>query len=231
MTITLKLYSSIALSLLLFYSVSRTLADQVYYPRTMGKYVRRLNTTSPLKPVGRALAFGWIRTVLRTVRGPDSDVINLIGVDAFMFLRFVHLSLTYLLKISTLGLLVLVPLYYTGKSNGVEGLDRFSLTNLLDGDDPDATGRLWAPAVFGYVFTYMFVNMLEGEYEAFVKVRKRHVGERVASSGPRGGAAVKQVRVWGGGAIAHGGEGGGWERGLPGRTAWEDCLGGLPGRT
>jgi hypothetical protein len=59
----------------------------------------------------------------------------------------------------------------------------------------DASPRLWAPAIFAYIFTYATMQLLTAEYKAFVVLRKKFVSQRVSSSGPRDSLAVKRHSV------------------------------------
>jgi hypothetical protein len=68
---------------------------------------------------------------------------------------------------SFFGLLVLAPIYGTAGGGFIEW-KKFTLANVVDGT---AGTQLWAPAIFGYLFTFYFCYLMQSEYENFIQKR------------------------------------------------------------
>ena len=186
MWLSLELNAFLFLFFVLFYDYFRRTVEQIYYPKLMKKYKNRLRIKAPPKPPFKFL--NWPIIVLRSAKN-EEELIKYMGVDAFMFLRFMRLCLSFLIKVSLLSVIVLVPIYSTGK-NKQPGLDQFSIGNL----DFKST-KLWAPCFIIYLISYFFLGMLADEYKNFVEVRKTFVAHREANSGPINSSAIKQHSV------------------------------------
>jgi len=188
LTSSVYLYAGVFVCLLLFYEFGRTRVLQVYYPKTMGKYIRRLRIHAPDKP--SKTLFSWPFKILSFMSQPDDCTIKYLGMDALMFLRFVWLCFKFFLTIAVPSLAILVPIFSSGVAEDAGGMDTYSMSNVVDGSN-----RLWAPVVAAYVFTYFFLGALTAEYLHFVQLRKTYVAQRIANSGPVNGTMIKQHSV------------------------------------
>ncbi|KAL7532115.1 hypothetical protein ACHAXR_005624, partial [Thalassiosira sp. AJA248-18] len=125
-------------------------------------------------------AFSWVRVCLFM---SDEEIINRVGFDALIFLRFHRLALRCIVKMSVFSFLVLLPLNFTGggraKANDLKGyVDsllftdflRFTMANVSSGSD-----RLWVHCFAAYLLTIIVVRELLIEYNAYSSIRHRYL--------------------------------------------------------
>ncbi len=71
------------------------------------------------------------------------------------------------------GLLILTPLYSTASTLQLQW-DRYTLSNVMSSAD-NTKYRLWAAAIFGYVFCAYFCQLLYAEYNNFSVNRLKYL--------------------------------------------------------
>ena len=109
----------------------------------------------------------------------DEEIIQRIGFDALVFLRFHRLALRCIVKMSIFSFVVLLPLNYTGGGHsnaqdlrGYVGsllftdFLRFTMANVSGGSP-----RLWVHCFAAYLLTGIVVRELLVEYETFSNIR------------------------------------------------------------
>lgn len=106
-------------------------------------------------------AFGWLWSLYHIT---EDDILAMVGLDAYMLLRFHVVCLKLCCFLSFWGLLILTPLYSTAAVTSQ--WDTYTLTNVLKGEE-SMKFRLWAAAVFGYIFSAYFCKLLQAEYNNF----------------------------------------------------------------
>lgn len=107
----------------------------------------------------------WIFQVLKV---SDETLLENIGLDGYIFLRYLKMCFNICL-ISCLGAIILIPIYATSSSDSdIIGIDTLSMANIENGDI-----RLWAPFVFIYLFTLLFLYFLYKEYENFIWAKSK----------------------------------------------------------
>lgn len=112
-----------------------------------------------------------------------SQIINRVGYDSLIFLRFHRLALRCIVKMSVFSFIVLLPLNYTGGGNanasdlkGYVGsllstdFLRFTMANVSGGSP-----RLWVHCFAAYLLTAIVVRELLVEYNAFHNIRHRYL--------------------------------------------------------
>ncbi|KAJ2375688.1 hypothetical protein IW150_002411, partial [Coemansia sp. RSA 2607] len=140
----------------LLFGVLRQRWPYIFSPRT------RLTITAPAALPGGL--FGWVGVTLKT---PESHVLNTLGLDCVVFLRFYKMCLRLLLDVCVLSMAVIWPINVRwSKSNVARGVDGttdvqaskhavtdylFNLT--LDSDDPQQRWYLLAHIFFAYAFS------------------------------------------------------------------------------
>jgi len=125
-------------------------------------------------------AFSWVKVCLYM---SDEEIINRVGFDALIFLRFHRLALRCIVKMSVFSFLVLLPLNFTGggraKANDLkEYVDsllftdflRFTMANVSSGSN-----RLWVHCFAAYLLTIIVVRELLIEYNAYSSIRHRYL--------------------------------------------------------
>ena len=128
-------------------------------------YIKRLQPRfediSRVPPEPPKSLFGWFFAINAI---SELDVLRMVGLDAYMLLRYHVVCYKLALFLSFWGLLLLVPLYSTVAADSA--WDRYTLSNVLAGED-SYKFRLWAAAIFGYVFSAYFCQLLYAEYSNF----------------------------------------------------------------
>ncbi|KAL3827215.1 hypothetical protein ACHAXA_006770 [Cyclostephanos tholiformis] len=125
-------------------------------------------------------AFSWVKVCLLI---SDEEIINRVGYDSLIFLRFHRLALRCIVKMSIFSFLVLLPLNFTGgggtKTNDLKGyVDsllftdflRFTMANIKTGSN-----RLWVHCFAAYLLTIIVVRELLIEYNAYSSIRHRYL--------------------------------------------------------
>eukprot|EP00571_Detonula_confervacea_P006281 CAMPEP_0172319724 /NCGR_PEP_ID=MMETSP1058-20130122/38513_1 /TAXON_ID=83371 /ORGANISM="Detonula confervacea, Strain CCMP 353" /LENGTH=1134 /DNA_ID=CAMNT_0013034843 /DNA_START=202 /DNA_END=3606 /DNA_ORIENTATION=+ len=125
-------------------------------------------------------AFSWVKICLFI---SDEEIINRVGFDSLIFLRFHRLALRCILKMSVFSFLVLLPLNFTGggraAANDLKGyVDsllftdflRFTMANVSSGSN-----RLWVHCFAAYLLTIIVVRELLIEYNAYSSIRHRYL--------------------------------------------------------
>ena len=116
----------------------------------------------------------------------DDEIIQRIGFDALIFLRFHRLALRCIVKMSVFSFLVLLPLNYTGgghaKAQDIKGYVgslfftdflRFTMANVSGGSP-----RLWVHCFAAYLLTVIVIRELLVEYETFNSIRHCYLLQR-----------------------------------------------------
>lgn len=116
----------------------------------------------------------------------DEEIINRIGYDSLIFLRFHRLALRCIVKMSVFSFVVLLPLNFTGgghaNASDLKGYVgsllftdflRFTMANVSGGSP-----RLWVHCFAAYLLTGIVIRELLIEYEAFNGIRHRYLLSR-----------------------------------------------------
>eukprot|EP00535_Pseudo-nitzschia_heimii_P006651 CAMPEP_0197178896 /NCGR_PEP_ID=MMETSP1423-20130617/4019_1 /TAXON_ID=476441 /ORGANISM="Pseudo-nitzschia heimii, Strain UNC1101" /LENGTH=1127 /DNA_ID=CAMNT_0042628715 /DNA_START=243 /DNA_END=3623 /DNA_ORIENTATION=- len=120
--------------------------------------------------------FDWVKVCFYL---SDHEIIQRIGYDALIFLRFHRLALRCIVKMIVFSFLVLLPLNYTGAGGAnaqnikgyvetlfVTDFLRFTMANVKGGSP-----RLWVHCFAAYLQTAIVVRELLVEYETFNSIR------------------------------------------------------------
>ena len=163
-----QLKSTIIANLLIFMMISAVFEasrhiKRIYSPRRTKKLVEEGRV--PLAPMSNGYPLYWL-VVLSTVT--EKDFLSMVGLDAYMFLRYIKLCIRISVFFSSMGLIFLVPIYNTAIGDEDSAWARYTLANVKD--DPNAT-RLWTPVIFAYVFAAVFCHMFGSEYKHFMEKR------------------------------------------------------------
>lgn len=132
---------------------------EIYAPRLRTKPHR----CPPQPPSG---LFGWLTT---TYSLSDEETLRVVGLDAFMFLRYLKIFARVGLGCGIFGLMTLVPIYGTAnKKDGVVGIAMYTMSQISPGGD-----RLWASLLCYWGYTLVLLYLLYSEYEYFAQLRQK----------------------------------------------------------
>ena len=132
-------------------------------------YHRRL--TNKLKNTGRAqnpphmYPFGWIVSVYNIA---DNEVLRMVGLDAYMFLRVQKLLFKTSLFFTLCGLIILLPTYATG-TNKLQYWGKYTIANVESNSDV-----LWVTTIVMYMFAFLVCRLFYEEYNEFFRRRIHH---------------------------------------------------------
>jgi hypothetical protein len=123
--------------------------------------------------------FSWVKVCLYL---SDEEIINRIGYDSLIFIRFHRLALRCIVKMSIFSFVVLLPLNFTGNISRSQDIREmmfftnfmlFSMANI-----ENASPRFWVHCFAAYLLTGIVVRELLIEYETFNSIRHRYLLSR-----------------------------------------------------
>lgn len=160
---------AVGIAIFFAFSIIRNWNKRVYQPRT---YLVKEEIRSP------ELEGGLLKWINASIRVHDNTLVDRIGLDAYMFLRFLRMSAILFSAFTLIGIPILIPL------NVVNGVDSRpppggqpvtqstpSLTRLAIGNVADSW-RLWFHLALTVLFSGATVYMLWKEMQEYT--RRRH---------------------------------------------------------
>lgn len=119
-------------------------------------------------PIGKGY-FAWITPVLKT---KEQDLVDRVGLDAVVFLRFAKMCRNIFLVLSVLGCTILIPINLTNRSTNWTGqfVDGFARMTPLH----TTTNAMWSQVVCAYVFDIVVAYFLWRNYRAVRALRRRY---------------------------------------------------------
>jgi hypothetical protein len=112
-------------------------------------------------PLGKGV-FAWIGPLWKTT---EQDLVNLVGMDATIFMRFTRMCRDMLLVLSVLGCCILIPVNWTHTDTDTVWLSRVTPTNVW----ADAH---WATVVTAWLFTIVVCGFLWWNYRKVLLLRR-----------------------------------------------------------
>lgn len=122
-------------------------------------------------PPPRKYIFGWVVDVLSV---SEDDLLKMIGLDAYMFIRFINAAIRISAFISFWNILVLLPAYTLCPDGTRELWSKYTLANV---PNRASAGTLWVPAIFAYLFSAYYCYVLKHEYENFLEKRANYLDQ------------------------------------------------------
>jgi len=127
--------------------------------------------------------FSWIKICFYV---SDEEIINRVGFDSMIFIRFHRLALRCIVRMSVFSFALLLPLNFTGggraNASDLKGYVgsllftdflRFTMANVTGGSP-----RLWFHCIAAYVLTGIVTRELMKEYNAYHNIRHRYLLSR-----------------------------------------------------
>ena len=123
----------------LVFEVCRPHLPRLYSPRR----TRLLVAANRIPAQPSKYPFGWLWQVSQI---SEEELLQMVGLDAYMFMRFIKLCIKFCFVVTFLGLVILVPVYATGTmANENNEWGRYTLAKV---NSDDTAARLWAPSHF-----------------------------------------------------------------------------------
>jgi len=148
------LNSFVGVMMLLLYEGLRRIMPSVY-----GGLLQNFEDATPSKSSWSPL---WIIHVLKI---PWSEVRVKVGLDAYMFLRYIRMAMRITSISAFWGIIILWPTYYSG-SGHAKGWYTYSMANIEQSD-----WRMWIPFCFTYLMTAYVLWSLKEEYKHYLSQR------------------------------------------------------------
>jgi hypothetical protein len=118
-------------------------------------------------PLGKGI-FAWIFPLWST---SEQDLVNLVGMDAALFMRFTRMCRNIFLILAVLGCAVVVPIYYTnfaGINDNGNWLLRVTPMNVWGPPH-------WATVVFAWISTIVICGFLWWNYRKVLQLRRQYM--------------------------------------------------------
>ncbi|KAE8152700.1 hypothetical protein BDV25DRAFT_137642 [Aspergillus avenaceus] len=151
-----------SLLLALLFSLFRPRHSVVYAPKV--KHADRKHTPPP---VGKGL-FAWIKPVLRT---KESELVDCIGLDATVFLRFTKMCRNIFIFLSIIGCGVMIPLNLTQSNKDSKStLSAFvTMTPLYV-----SVEAIWGQVICAWAFDFIVAFFLWRNYKGILALRRKY---------------------------------------------------------
>lgn len=116
--------------------------------------------------------FAWFKPLIKC---QEVDLIDKLGLDAIVFLRFLRMCRTIFLCLSVIGCLVVIPVNVTCSLKAAPAGEREVSIQWLTLMTSNFTGRcMWAHVIIAWVFDAIIVYILYINYVAITKLRKNY---------------------------------------------------------
>lgn len=139
------------------FSFLRPYNSVVYAPKL--KHADEKHTPPPL---GKGV-FAWVVPLWST---SEQDLINLVGMDAAVFLRFTRMCRNIFLVLSVFGCAILVPINWTNfAADEAKWLSRITPLNVW-------ASAHWATVVFAWLLTIVVCGFLWWNYRKVLQMRR-----------------------------------------------------------
>lgn len=159
----------IALIIILVFSYLRPKHEKIYQPyfKMLTEFLhdkipeKRLSLLKKLTL--SSSFFAWLTPAFKL---NDNELYEVVGFDAFVYLRFIRLCFKILAFSLPYAAIVLIPMNVVD-GEGLTGLDRLTLGNIFDESD-----KLWAHLIGVWMFSLILYYFMYVEWKVYVKYRQ-----------------------------------------------------------
>ncbi|KAF9278686.1 hypothetical protein BGZ68_008415 [Mortierella alpina] len=148
----------IAIVVFVAFCIVRNWSKKIYQPKT---YLVTEDIRSPELPPG---VFSWITASFKV---KDTELLQKVGLDAYMYLRFLRMNAMFFAGCVLLAIPIILPINILGEQ-GLNGLPSMSIGNVSTSQGK----RLWAHLVLTYIFCGAAIVLLWREMQEYT--RRRH---------------------------------------------------------
>ncbi|EEP82553.1 conserved hypothetical protein [Uncinocarpus reesii 1704] len=152
----------VTLGLALLFSLFRPRNSVVYAPKL--KHADRKHAPPPL---GKGM-FAWITPIIKT---REDEILDKVGMDATVFLRFTRMCRNIFLILSLIGCAIMIPINVTGSDNFTKGLSAFTTMTPMYVSNPKV---LWGHVACAWGIDAIVAYFLWHNYRAMGRLRKRY---------------------------------------------------------
>ena len=165
----------ITLILLVVFSILRPRFDFVYQPNFklltdfMSKKIPETKLTLLRKVTLSSSFLAWLTPAFKV---NTDELYDLVGFDAFIYLRFLRLCFRIAAFSLPYAAVVLVPINVYGGNDQV-GMDILTLGNISQ-----ASSKLWAHLIGVWLFSFLMYHLLYTEWQVYVEYRQKYLKEK-----------------------------------------------------
>ena len=153
---------AVAVVLALLFSLFRPRHSIVYAPK-----VKHADHKHTPPPVGKGF-FSWFKPVLHT---KEPQLVECIGLDATIFLRFTKMCRNIFIFMSIVGCSIMIPVNLTQSDGALkQGFSAFSTMTPLY----VSTTAVWSQVACAWAFDIIIAFFLWGNYRAIVRLRRNY---------------------------------------------------------
>ncbi|KAM5472997.1 hypothetical protein MauCBS54593_002710 [Microsporum audouinii] len=149
--------------LALLFSLVRPRNSVVYAPK-----LKHADKSHAPPPLGKGI-FAWITPIIKL---KEDELVDRMGMDATIFLRFTRMCRNMFLVMSIIGCLIMIPVnvHYSNRkiANGTKSLFDFMTPELVWGEP------LWSNIACAWAFNFIVMYFLWHNYRAIHRLRKRY---------------------------------------------------------
>lgn len=161
----------VAIVLFLIFCFLRPRVPDVFYHRRALNQLRSENDINQRRvrltqPIPSDSFFGWIGPLWATT---EESVLDNIGLDAVMFLRYLRTSFYILAILALFSTIILMPVFATAQKGVVQGLRIVSLGNV-----PENSPRLWAVVVLEFMTAAVVLFFVMKDLRFYASVRRKY---------------------------------------------------------
>jgi hypothetical protein len=129
----------------------------------------RQHTCSHRTPKSFLASLGPFRWAYEAYKFPSEELLRCIGLDSYMFIRFLRLGARMTFFVGTILSLILLPIYSTGFAHGDDTVEfnKITLARVEKG-----SARMWATVFAWYAFVGFFLYNLWTEWNLYAKHRR-----------------------------------------------------------
>ncbi|KAF9925011.1 hypothetical protein FBU30_005145 [Linnemannia zychae] len=159
---------AVGIGIFVAFLIVRHWSKKIYQPRT---YLVAKDIRSPPLPPG---AFSWITASFKV---KDTELLEKVGLDAYMFLRFLRMSAMLFAGFTLLGVPILIPINVIGGAK----------TGLLSTTSGSVTQswRLWFHLVLTYIFCGATMALLWREMREYTQRRHAYLLSKKHNKAPQ----------------------------------------------
>ncbi|KAG0085312.1 hypothetical protein BGZ93_000744 [Podila epicladia] len=155
-TSALLFNACVGLAIFVVFCIVRHWNRKIYQPRT---YLVPAEVRSPVLPMG---IFSWVTSSFRVT---DNELLDRIGLDAYMYLRFLRMSAMLFGGFTLIAIPILIPI------NVINGIGGNGLGDMTMGNVAQAW-RFWFHLILTIIFSAASIGMLWREMYEYT--RRRH---------------------------------------------------------
>lgn len=147
--------------------VLRPRFDNIYQPRSFLSKPASRN----VPPLDHTM-FGWVKEFISL---PDKEVLNRNGLDAYMFISYLNMSLWIIVPIWIFSWIFLMPLYAADITSSSQGFNMFTIGYLINSSKTSDQDRSAGVLIVNYMFVAWILVNIHWRMKEFIQLRQQFI--------------------------------------------------------